>query len=95
MAFSATVSAIAGDPVDIAIVTVGSFGNVEGYPQSVAEQLSPRYLVLGHWENFFRHTGELRVVPNSNTRELVSRLERSVGGRWVTPAPGATLTFLY
>ena len=87
--------AIARDPVDVAIVTVGSYGNVEGYPQSVAEQLDPRYLVLGHWENFFRHTGDLRVVPNSNTRELVSRLERSVGGRWVTPAPGATLRFLY
>ena len=81
--------------VDIAIVTVGSYGNVEGYPQSVAEQLNPRYLVLGHWENFFRHTEDLRVVPNSNTRELVSRLERAVGGRWVTPAPGATLRFLY
>ena len=86
---------IAGDSVDIAIVTVGSYGNVQEYPQSVAEQLAPKYLVLGHWENFFRHTRDLRVVPNANTRDLVSRLERSVGGRWVTPAPGATLTFLY
>lgn len=39
--------------IDVAVVNVGSWETVENHPTAVIEAVSPRYVVAGHWEDFF------------------------------------------
>jgi hypothetical protein len=86
-------------PVDVAIVCVGNFQNLHArdYPRAMLRQLRPRHVVLGHWEDFFRAASDsLRVIPFTDTGELVRRVERSVGaGNWVTLQPLARERYVF
>lgn len=85
-----------GKAVDVAIVCVGSYGNVKHYPASVIDAMQPRHLVLGHWEDFFRSgDAPLEVIRLTDTRALRDTLDARMPGRWTTPAPRVPLTFLY
>jgi L-ascorbate metabolism protein UlaG (beta-lactamase superfamily) len=82
------------EPVDVAILCVASYGQVDDYPEAVVHQLQPHTVVLGHWENFFRSPDlPLEAVPLTDTKTFVLRLTDALpaGGRWYTPRPDATL----
>lgn len=82
--------------VDVAILCVGNYGEVADNPQVLLGALQPRYVILSHWEDFFRSPLDpLRVVPRTDTRELVARLRGAVGNRWMTPEPMARITVQY
>jgi hypothetical protein len=81
-------------PVDVAILCVASYGEVDDYPEAIVHQLQPHTVVLGHWENFFRSPDlPLEAVPLTDTKTFVLRLTDALppGARWYTPRPDATL----
>jgi L-ascorbate metabolism protein UlaG (beta-lactamase superfamily) len=87
-------TAAGGQPVDVAILCVASFGQVDDYPEAIVRQLQPQTVVLGHWENFFRSPDlPLEAVPLTDTKTFALRLTDAlpVGARWYTPRPNATL----
>ncbi len=43
-------------PVDLALLCIGAYGNVEGAPTKTLDALKPRYAIGGHWEDFFQST---------------------------------------
>ena len=100
-AYESLPAARRADTVDVAIITVGNFKGwpfgVRDYPHALLDSLKPRRVVLGHWENFFRApTDSLRVIPLTDTRELVRRVEGAVGaGNWVTLRPLAGERYVF
>jgi L-ascorbate metabolism protein UlaG (beta-lactamase superfamily) len=50
--------------VDVAVLNVGSFDQVEDQPGAIIANLHPRYVLAGHWENFFRPQDEpIQPIP--------------------------------
>jgi len=100
-AYESLPAGLAPGSVDVAIITAGNYRGrlfgVRDYPHALLDSLRPRRVVLGHWENFFREPSEaLRVIPMTDTRELVRRVERSVGaGNWVTLQPLARERYVF
>ena len=80
--------------VDVAIVCAASFSQVQGYPEGILRAVDARYVVMGHWEDFFISQEKLpRPVPMTNVAEFVARTERALPehARWVLPKPHALL----
>ncbi len=44
---------IAEHPVDVAILVPATFDQVDWHPEAFIENLQPRRVLLGHWEDFF------------------------------------------
>jgi len=81
-------------PVDVAILCVASFQEVDDYPEAIVRQLQTRTVILEHWESFFRSPDRpLKAVPLTDTKAFALRLTAALpaGARWHTPRPGATL----
>ena len=51
-------------PVDAAILVPATFDQVDWHPEAFVENLGPRWVLLGHWEDFFRS-------PAKSTRSLI------------------------
>lgn len=84
----------ADQPVDVAVLCVASFEQVDEYPEAIVRQLQPHIVVLGHWENFFRSPDlPLEAVPLTDTEMFALRLTTVLpaGAHWYTPRPDATL----
>ena len=85
--------------VDVAIVCVAGYEQVKHYPESIIQKLNPRFVVLGHWENFFSHLPDdpedLRTVPMMNAKRFIKRLKTVFprDDRIKMPAPGAWMQF--
>src|SRR5262249_22978364 len=80
--------AAVAQPVDVAILCVASFGEVDDYPEAIVRQLRPHTVVLGHWESFFRSPDRpLQAVPLTDTKAFALRLTDVLpeGARWYTP----------
>jgi hypothetical protein len=80
--------------VDVAIVCAASFSQVQGYPEGILRATDPRYVVLGHWEDFFiSQEKPTRPVPMTDVAEFITRTERVLpkSTRWVLPKPHAVL----
>ncbi len=81
---------------DLAIVCAGSFREARGYPAGIVGALRPRQVLVGHWEDFFRpQTRALRLIPRSDTTELLRRVDGALpaGARRAVPRPGDTFRF--
>jgi hypothetical protein len=76
-------------PVDAAILVPATFDQVEWHPEAFVENLQPNWVLLGHWEDFFR-------PPDQSTRSMLltdighfrSRLERVFSGDSWLPEKG-------
>jgi L-ascorbate metabolism protein UlaG (beta-lactamase superfamily) len=80
--------------VDVAIVCAASFSQVQGYPEGILRAVDARYVVMGHWEDFFiSQEKPPRPVPMTDVAEFVARTERALPehARWVLPKPHALL----
>ena len=86
-------------PVDLAIVCMPGFDQVENYPDAIVSTLKPRFVVIIHWEDFFAllpdDPKDLRLVPNQNAESFLERLRAALGnqGTFKLPAPGAWMRF--
>jgi hypothetical protein len=82
--------------VDIAIVCAPNFNKVPDYPTLLFASMRPKYVIVGHWEDFFHRQGdEPTPVRLTDTRELAARLDYLGPGRWVTPVPGGQIRVEY
>ncbi len=80
-----------GIPVDLVILCPPGFEEVDDYPEGILRALSPRLVMLGHWEDFFRpRTEPIRPLRATDFDEFVARLEGAMapGAEWKRPEPG-------
>lgn len=82
-------------PPDLDILCMASFHNVAGYPEYVVQQHRPKYVVIAHWEDFFRSPlKEPKVVRMTNARKFLKRLTNSYPReRIILPKPGSWFAF--
>jgi L-ascorbate metabolism protein UlaG (beta-lactamase superfamily) len=78
--------------VDVAILTVASFNNVDRNPEHVLTNLEPRHVIGGHWEDFFFQSHDnrpVRPVPGTNLEEFHRRARALSPNRPIyLPNPG-------
>ena len=66
---------LAEHPVDVAILCVASFEQVDDYPKALLRKLQPRNILLGHWEDFFTSYKQLaRPVRMTDVPAFYGRL---------------------
>jgi L-ascorbate metabolism protein UlaG (beta-lactamase superfamily) len=86
-------------PVDLALVCMPGSNEVKGYPDDLLARLTPRHIVLIHWENFFERlpddSHDLHTVPHEAADKFMAHLATIVpaGGDYTLPAPGAWMRF--
>lgn len=74
------------------ILCVASWDEVADDPDALLKVLQPRYVLLGHWEDFFTPYEQVeRTVRWTSVRRFLSHL----GGRpYTLPRRKTTITFL-
>jgi L-ascorbate metabolism protein UlaG (beta-lactamase superfamily) len=83
---------IAERPVDAALIVPATFDQVDWHPEALVENLRPRRVILGHWEDFFSPADEpSRSLRLSDLRHFERRLERVFDGEWWRPERGTEL----
>ncbi len=60
----APTSLVAERGVDVALLTPATFDQVDWHPEALVENLDPKRVILGHWEDFFLPVDE----PAESTR---------------------------
>ena len=67
---------VADKSVDVALLCGAAFNFVEDNPAGIMENTKPRFVVFGHWENFFKpQTEPLENLYVSDYSDLVRRME--------------------
>ena len=80
----------------------GDFERLEDHPEAIIDATRPRFLVLGHWENFFEPqtdicaTRKVDAIPQSDTREFIGEAEEAMKkaglkGKPILPCPTASV----
>lgn len=84
-------------PVDVAILCVPGADYVNNYPHGIVSYLQPRYVILAHWESFFRpragDPGDVEVISaGTHPREFMDKVTKAWSPAKVEmPLPGAWL----
>lgn len=89
-------SVLAEHGIDVAILCGATASNIRGaaVPDSLVAYLRPRYVIVGHWESFFRpQTLPLEVGPQMRADAFLGSLTRSMplGAGWQMPVPRRTI----
>lgn len=86
-------------PIDVAILCVPSWKNVDGYPARTLARLRPRNVVLCHYDNFFRDfEKEMEFLFHDDTEEFLRETQRALREQknpatiWM-PYPQARMNF--
>jgi hypothetical protein len=90
----------AGDSIDLALIGVASTNQVDNYPMQLLSAIRPRYVVLIHWEDFFRaYRKEPKIVRGTRFKIFLNRYQSVMGsgyaGRTSMPRPGTLYRFQY
>ena len=65
--------------VDLAILCAGSNDAVEGQPTDILANVSPRFAISGHWENFFiPRDAPIQPIPLLDVERFVTRAEAAL-----------------
>ena len=81
-------------PVDVAILVPATFDQVDWHPEAFVENLQPRWVLLGHWEDFFVPMDEpTKSIFLTDVRHFERRLERVFDGEWWRPEKGTEFRF--
>jgi len=81
-------------PVDVAIFVPATFDQVDWHPEGFVENLRPKRVLLGHWEDFFIPVDvETRSIMLSDIRYFEERLGRVFDGDSWRPEIGAEFHF--
>jgi Beta-lactamase superfamily domain len=93
--FPPPIASVDARAVDVSLLCVAAFNEVQRYPEGLMEALQPRHVVLAHWENFFSRRSPPAALPFLDTRMFSTRLTNALppDARWHTPLPGAKLRF--
>lgn len=77
---------IAERAVDVAILVPATFDQVDWHPEALVENLSPRWILLGHWEDFFTPVEEpAQSIRLTDLEHFERRLGRVFEGEWWRP----------
>ena len=76
---------MADRPTDVAILVPSTFDQVDWHPEAFIQNLRPRWVLLGHWEDFFgQPDGEARSVALTDVNHFRDRLRRvHEGEHWL------------
>ena len=81
-------------PVDVAILVPATFDQVDWHPEAFIENLRPRRILLGHWENFFVPLdAPTKAVMLTDLGHFEQRLTRVFDGEWWRPEIGTVFRF--
>jgi hypothetical protein len=74
-------SLLADKAVDVALLCVGSADAVDNHPGEILGNLSPRYALSAHWEDFFAPMGATPApIPLLDVNGYVTRAEAALPG---------------
>ncbi|MEN5034837.1 hypothetical protein [Pseudomonas sp. TWI929] len=78
-----------GKPVDVQILAVSSWQNVDDYPSALLASTKPRLVVLGHWENFLVDDAKgAEDLPLQQIGDLIKATCQSApGAKVIKPQP--------
>ena len=77
---------IAERPVDVAILVPATYDQVDWHPEALVENLMPKRVLLGHWEDFFVPIDSpTKAVMLSDIGDFEARLQRVFDGEWWRP----------
>jgi len=85
--------------VDLALLCAGAFDQVSDNPAGILRNTRPRYVLFGHWDDFFRPQSQpFHALPGHDFTPLANRMTTAPGvpllaGRFWFPAPGASFVF--
>jgi hypothetical protein len=66
-----------GRAVDLAVLVPSTFAGVPWHPEATIDNLRPRHVMLGHWEDFFQPpTEEPKPLFLNDWSQFIGRLER-------------------
>ncbi|HSW29230.1 MAG TPA: hypothetical protein VLH75_07010 [Longimicrobiales bacterium] len=81
-------------PVDAAILVPATFDQVEWHPEALVANLRPRWILLGHWEDFFvPPSAPARPVMLTDLGHFRERLGRVYAGESWLPVRGTEFRF--
>ena len=84
----APASVVAEHPVDVAILVPATFDQVDWHPEALVENLRPRRVLLGHWEDFFVPIdAPTRSIDLTDMTHFERRLTSAFGDAWWRPGP--------
>lgn len=73
-------------PVDVAILVPATFDQVDWHPERFVDNLEPRWVLLGHWEDFFRSPERrTRSILLTDLGHFMGRLDGALPGAWWLP----------
>ena len=79
-------------PVDVALLCVGSNDAVQNEPTSIIENLRPRFVLSGHWEDFFQaRTAPIQPIILLDVNTYVQRAETALAAHPVAASDGELL----
>jgi hypothetical protein len=89
-------------PIDAALIVAGDPSFMKGHPRGVVEATKPRFLVLGHWDNFFEaqtdicRTGVVDAIPRSDVDKALNEASKGLKaarlpGKPILPCPTASV----
>ncbi len=85
---------IAERPVDVAIFVPATFDQVDWHPEAFVENLQPRWVLMGHWENFFKPpAAPTKSILLSDIGHFRDRLHRVFDGESWLPEIGTEFRF--
>lgn len=87
-----------GDSVDIAFLGVASANYLKDYPTTLLRTIRPRYVVLIHWEDFFRaYHKRPKVVRATKMHVFLDRYKKAMGPRYasVTSMPRQLVNYKF
>jgi len=72
---------LAEHPVDLALLCVGTYDAVDDAPAAIIDNLDPRYVVSGHWEDFFQDaSAPPQPIPFLDLQTYEERAEAAMPG---------------
>ena len=88
------------EQIDLAFIGVASANNVPDYPITLLQAIKPHYVVLIHWEDFFRsYELQPKIVRATRFTTFLDRYEKVMGAAYtsftIMPRQGTLLRFQY
>ncbi len=72
---------LADKQVDVALLCVGSGDAVENHPAAIIGNVTPRYALSGHWEDFFSPVGSMpKPIPLLDLNGYLARADAALPG---------------
>ncbi len=87
---------LAERPVDLALLCVASFNNIDNYPEHVIKTVQPTDIMLIHWDKFYQSRLEkpVELLPFLDVGEFIRRARAAMGseGEILMPMPDTSFS---